>query len=805
MGYFPGYQSATTSPRSRHPGGGGGGSSTPTPIKTGPGLSEEENTKRMAENRARGVGDAYGRSPSDPNYGKGATAPKSQFKKSGGAAVVSESVKVEKDANVMLANLALKQQVSRESRAYASSTAEMVFTSPARRENLKQETTGGVYDTYFIGGGRTVSSGPVSMLPQPLDSSTGFSSRSLPIYNYLTPEQQPGRGKVITVAPPVQTLSWYQKLEGRASPYAKKVSGFIFNKPFLEEQRNIYAYKYYKTGELGIEGRLAFARYGFVSEFEERPIKQTALFAGAALLPVAISGGRYALATYGVEGSFPVRAAGAVLKYGAPSIYAGVTAAEIYAQPNAVKRWETVGRKTSEFAVLYAGGRLGIKFATPIEYKTALVQEVKKLPVEKQIKFWELYKEAKLIEKSGVPAKKFDLSGFERIPKKARPIIKDFLVEKDVVVYGSAGQRPFLYGKSASRSYAQSDIDVASLLKGSANKDALALARTLKAAGIARVSVVPGTGRVTIAGQKAVEFHEYSKLYGNIRQVVPFYKPASSQFAVTPDGVTVLKPAVQARRKLVGAYLDEGRFSKDMPDFRRILGSAYYRAEVQAGKSAFFQRERIEELELFRGQKAQLSLGRVEVKEELPEVFPTRLRTPRTRVSFEYEYPDLKYESPRYRTPTASGAYSSLGTGPSAVIPPAYPSPSYKPDEITMFKYKPYLPDVKIQYKYTPIISPASPYGGGGGRGGYTSPSPTPYPQPAPSPYTTRLPAISRKTPPTKPPDIDFTLKGMTIKGKSYRRRPFKYQASLKAIVGGLRGKRRRRLTGFEIRGIPSG
>ena len=117
MAYFPGKQTAKPS-RSQQSKSVGGGSS-PTPYRTSPALTEAENVSRMAANRALGVGDSSGRSPSDPNFGKGIQAPRSQFRSAGGASFEGGTLKTRIVSPAEFQrSLAQRQQVSRARREF---------------------------------------------------------------------------------------------------------------------------------------------------------------------------------------------------------------------------------------------------------------------------------------------------------------------------------------------------------------------------------------------------------------------------------------------------------------------------------------------------------------------------------------------------------------------------------------------------------------------------------------------------------------------------------------------------------------
>jgi len=205
-----------------------------------------------------------------------------------------------------------------------------------------------------------------------------------------------------------------------------------------------------------------------------------------------------------------------------------------------------------------------------------LSTEIKKLSPAKKTKFLNYMKEVKSLEKAGhLPVKKVSFEGVDRLPKVGRNPTKTFLKKYGDILGGSQGARTMTYGKP--RSYATSDIDV--YTKGDLIKRAKDLAKLYTSVGIKRVSVVPGTGRVTIAGNKVAEFHSVKDLYANIRSVTPAWRPISKSIVKSPDGVKVAPVlAAQARRKLIGAFL-EGRYGKDMVDFKKITQTMVAHAE----------------------------------------------------------------------------------------------------------------------------------------------------------------------------------------------------------------------------------
>ena len=124
MGYFPGVQKSTpVSPKKSGGGGGSGDTSKPTPYQTSPAISPEENQRRMAANIKAGVGDAYGRSSGDPDYGKPLSTTTTQEQKvvvTTGPPITNQEKAIAR-ANY-LSNIALQQEITRAGREYYSNT-----------------------------------------------------------------------------------------------------------------------------------------------------------------------------------------------------------------------------------------------------------------------------------------------------------------------------------------------------------------------------------------------------------------------------------------------------------------------------------------------------------------------------------------------------------------------------------------------------------------------------------------------------------------------------------------------------------
>lgn len=207
MAYFPGKQTATPSkPKS---GGGGGGGSSGTPYKTSPALTEQENLERQQANISKGIGDVAGRSPSDPDYGKGVQAPSEQFRSGGGAAITS--TKVELDRQKFLQATAYKQEVSKAGRAYYSSASEAVTTSAARRSGVDQQPVEEKRDLFR-------EKGPSAK------SSYSYKKENGKLKLYVTPSKQES-SKGLNIPEPVRKF-------GKAAYQGVRVVGYGIGAPF---------------------------------------------------------------------------------------------------------------------------------------------------------------------------------------------------------------------------------------------------------------------------------------------------------------------------------------------------------------------------------------------------------------------------------------------------------------------------------------------------------------------------------------------------------------------------------------------
>lgn len=207
MGFTPGKQTAQPAkPKKQSSGGGSGG---PTIIRdTPPNLSHFYFSEQGAQEYSESTGINVTPGVQGGDAQVPFKAPREQFRDARGAEIVSSSKGMFKDfrgnrinALQLGQNLAYQQEISREGRRRIQETTQMVVTSPYRRENLNQQPSSGEYDTYLIGGGKVLNTGPVSFGGDTTAFGGEISSRALPIFDFMTPEAKFNKGKLITLGP----------------------------------------------------------------------------------------------------------------------------------------------------------------------------------------------------------------------------------------------------------------------------------------------------------------------------------------------------------------------------------------------------------------------------------------------------------------------------------------------------------------------------------------------------------------------------------------------------------------------------
>ncbi len=212
--------------------------------------------------------------------------------------------------------------------------------------------------------------------------------------------------------------------------------------------------------------------------------------------------------------------------------------------------------------------------------KAELERELAKLSPERRIAFKEYMKQTQVLQRFEPKANNIKLNNIESIKDvNAQKAIRQFLKTNKgkVIVGGSVAQTGQV---KVLRKLGDMDLYVEGGL--TPNQAARLLGKQLKASGVQRVSVI--RGQVTIAGKKAIEFHDIERLLTNIRQVTPNFSDPRSYIIKTPEGIRIQRIALQAQRKLVAAFADPQRFAtgkyvKDLKDFKAISEKLIRNAE----------------------------------------------------------------------------------------------------------------------------------------------------------------------------------------------------------------------------------
>ena len=430
---------------------------------------------------------------------------------------------------------------------------------------------------------------------------------------------------------------------------------------------------------------------GLVSGIKEKPVKTAAILGiSYAVGPTIklVGWGTRALGVPAIISKVPgatkaVSLVGKGLKFGLPATYIGVKGYEVAAAPTYYEKGYVVGEAlTTEVAPMIAGSVFGSKLANRIASKEMIHNQIKELSPSQQIKFKEYMKVIKEIQKTGTPpVKKVTLEGMDRLPSQGRPATLKYLKtisNKGDILGGSISQRTQTYG--VQRSYSTSDLDL--YTKSSSTQRALDYAKVLTNAGIKRVAVVPGTGRVTIAGNKVAEWHPMSAYNQNIYEAEGWYKPVITTITKDPSGIRVMKVTSQWKRKLIGSYL-QGRYAKDYPDLKLITKSMYETARLKG----IIKTPKIKILD-FKPPKD------IKIITTYPSVYKTPIKTA--------PYPSV------YKDPLKITTYPSVYKAPLKVTPYFYGIPK----KISPFIYPYKLPkvDAIIPYIGKPLKEKVIPY-----------------------------------------------------------------------------------------------
>lgn len=773
---------------SRHQSGGGGSSTTtttkPTPLKTSPALSKEENDRRMAANRAAGVGDDSGHSPGDPRYGT-VQAPSSQFRTTGGAAEINIVEKEPVTRMQLIESLSRQQEASRSGRAYASSAYEAVVTSPARRESVKPKQTR-VTVTSVRPAETPTRQSPTARLPERVKSLGGAAYQSVKLAGYIVGEPIRAAGALTEATGDVLVR---QAEKNKIPRRFEKVIRF-----------------HTTTVAKGIRGAGSFVK-GVGEAYTQTPgraLAYGAAFAGISYVLQPVSIGVQAVSsklpklipTSVKTKTTQVLAAGVVGAYG---YFAGK---RILASP---ERARTAGRivgaelvpavagsVVGEAAFLRTQGlvrSIGARFVPAEKLTPSNVLSGKtNFPTAPPRTHMQVFKEGKYSLRPGMTTQKV---GFMRAEIVKAPR-KNLFGAKAGVDVGEVGGR-FTVTRTT---------DAGNVFYPHATPALFGRKFTTQAG--ARPKEAAG---MFISGKGA---SVYFLRIGSAKAT--YYPKTILPEAVTPTLVYVAPTSVKSLPKAVRGSYGKVEYGPSYQFFAKkaTKGVAYVpgvKSEVEAV---------IPVNSLFRQTK---EAGKLFTTVKGVRV-PIKLYKPRAKISArEYYYPkeDLLIRQPRYYYPkesynvpgstygllsatsktskpkssAVSSRVSSVVSGPkSSAVSSKF---SYKPSVTSMMSSVTYYPPRSSIYS-PPRSPPSSP------------PASPPYSPPVTPPY--RPPYSPPKAPPptTPPPpiklDLEFFGGRPRVKRSKYLRRPFKYQASISGVVRRLKGKSGK--AGIRARGIPN-
>lgn len=395
-----------------------------------------------------------------------------------------------------------------------------------------------------------------------------------------------------------RAISSRLKRIGLTDKNIEKISEKIVRAPFTEKSveelltsESIKARKLGKVGKAVRETQKSVVK-GFAKEARDKPVTAVLTFGAGRVIPPLLQFTRGTRVLKRISKATPKalkRAAGKTIPKVLLASYLAGSGLEIAATPRG-RRVEKVGGKVStEVIPFIIGTNRGVRGVLRKELKVEIDDVIKTLPETKRNVFNDLMKKANLLTNVKTTVRDVDLARLKRIPDAAKkPIIK-FLKDEDIIIGGSLGQQTAVKVK---RSLAQSDLDL--YTEKDHVKAAAQLRSRLRKLGIKRIG--GKKGQVTIAGAKAAEFHDITRLNANIESVIPSWRSPRSFIVRTKSGIRVPKITVQLKRKLVGGFTDPKR-EKDLKDARDILNQLFKRAEIKARGKFLFREKNIKALE----------------------------------------------------------------------------------------------------------------------------------------------------------------------------------------------------------------
>lgn len=463
--------------------------------------------------------------------------------------------------------------------------------------------------------------------------------------------------------------------------------------------------------------------------------------------------------------------------------------------------WETLTRTAGRGAQVQTAKQQVIKdVKATIKTPTGRAQAFKQLRQAKALR-------------TGTKPGPIQLEKVQRLKGKAPNIVEGYLKKTPSnIVGGSAAEQAYL-GKQGRLKGGVSDLDVYTTGVIAPQDQARALAGELKAGGVKRVSVITtkGSGKVTIGGKKAVEFHKAKEFLYPGAFATGRIAPEITLAVKTPQRIKIPKVEHLAQREIIRGFETPFQRARGIARFKQLKAVVEMRPlpSDRIMKPMRFEPMRgltRRPVSKFKPLKVSTprALERARLK-PLKKVKPTKLMkevrgpTPKkiTRKVLEYpKYPEYKVGKklyPKYKPVSLK-----------KLVPP-YRTPTRKEVPYAPLTGRK-LPDV---YKPFGRITRAAPY------------KPSKYLQ---APYSPT--ALLRPSPymvaPYRPgkylPSMGVPTRGVGLALPKYRGiervrevehvvgpRPFKYTPSLIAAEFGIRGKKPERITGLGLRPLLKG
>ncbi len=378
-------------------------------------------------------------------------------------------------------------------------------------------------------------------------------------------------------------------------------------------------------------------------------------------------------------------------------------------EPTPELRAQRLGRiLVGEVAPFEIGTKIGVKGLLKQELQNEINKAVKGMSKTRQHAFKDYMEQAQAFGKYEPTAKNIKLNNIESIPDpKAQKTVRNFLKgsKGNVIVGGSVAQTGQI---KVTRKLGDVDLYIE---KGSTHKLAKQLVKKLQKGGVKRVSSVKG--KVTIAGKKAVEFHDIDMLNQNINAVTPLWSRTKSYIIKTPEGIRIQRIGLQARRKVVAAFADPkrlqtGKYRTDLKDFKKISDEIFKNAVKKSKGSYFFKKKKIKQIEkIFKRKIPKMKVKKVKPpKIKVKKIKKPTIKKPKVKIIKKPKLTSKQLKKMRLESLKKARAKLKLLKKKK---PPKYPPKKRIPKKLPRVPYPPIRRPPKKPPKYPPKKPPRKP------------------------------------------------------------------------------------------------